>query len=174
MTAYDPSAPVINEVPVEHHCFGCGDANPIGLRLRFRERPGGGVWALFTPKRAHEGYLGMTHGGIVATLLDEAMSWAVTTAGDFGVTARMAMTFRQPARVYEELRVVGWIVQRRGRVTDARGEVFRAGDDTLVAEAEARFVRVSREQAEEWRVGYGVRTDAVAAAGGSCSDIPLV
>jgi acyl-coenzyme A thioesterase PaaI-like protein len=162
---FDDTLPAINEDTVEHHCFGCGDANPHGLRLRFRPRADAGVWARFSPTRDHEGYLGMTHGGIIATVLDEAMSWAVTHAGDLGVTARMTLTFRQPARVGEELLVLASISGSRARAIDTRAEVRRVVGNALIAEAEGRFVRVSQPQAAAWRAAYGVLDDASSAFG---------
>ena len=150
---FDAAQPAINEDTVGHYCFGCGTANPHGLRLRFRPRTYGGVWARFCPARAHEGYLGMTHGGILATALDEAMSWAVTLAGDLGVTARMTVTFRQPARIDDDLLVVASVTHSRARAIDTRAEARRLADNVLVAEAEGRFVRVSNQQAA-WRVAY--------------------
>ena len=155
MVEFDPSLPAINETEVEHYCFGCGSQNPHGLLLRFRRRAGGGIWADFTPARIHEGYLGMTHGGILATIADEAMSWAVTDDGDIGVTARMSLTFRRPARVGEPLRAVGTVTQRRGRAIDTEARISTLDDDKIVAEASARFLRVSPEQAREWRDAYG-------------------
>jgi uncharacterized protein (TIGR00369 family) len=152
---FDPSTPPINEALVDHHCFGCGNMNPIGLQLRFRRPEAGGVWATFTPEREHEGYLGMTHGGILSTILDEAMSWAITADGDLGVTARMNLTFRQPARIGEELRVVARVTKRRGRLIDAEAELVNAASGQTIASAEARFLRVSPEQAATWREGYG-------------------
>jgi acyl-coenzyme A thioesterase PaaI-like protein len=163
--SFDDTLPAINADTVEHHCFGCGDANPHGLRLRFRPRAHGGVWARFCPTRDHEGYLGMTHGGILSTVLDEAMSWAVTYAGDLGVTARMTLTFRQPARVGEDLLVLAVITGSRARAVDTSAEVRRTVDNALIAEAEGRFVRVSKLQAAAWRAAYGVPEDASSAFG---------
>ena len=54
-------------------CFVCGVNNPIGLHLDFW-MDGEQVWTDFTPGREHQGYPGVMHGGLVATLLDE--SWA--------------------------------------------------------------------------------------------------
>jgi acyl-coenzyme A thioesterase PaaI-like protein len=159
MNEFDPSDPAINEDTIDHYCFGCGNGNPAGLRLRFRPLADGRVWAEFVPLRQHEGYLGMTHGGILATILDEAMSWAVTNAGDLGVTARMTTTFRHPVRLGESLRVVGSIASRRSRTIETRAELFSVATGTLLAEAEGRFVRVSREQAAAWRDAYGVVDD---------------
>jgi acyl-coenzyme A thioesterase PaaI-like protein len=162
---FDETLPAINEDTVEHRCFGCGNANPHGLRLRFRPRAHDGVWARFCPSADHEGYLGMTHGGILSTVLDEAMSWAVTHVGDLGVTARMTVTFRQPARVGEELLALAAISGSRARAIDTRAEVRRVVDNALIAEAEARFVRVSKSQAAAWRAAYGALDDADSAFG---------
>lgn len=156
---FDPSLPAINETEVEHYCFGCGIQNPHGLKLRFRRCKSGGIWADFTPERTHEGYLGMTHGGILATIVDEAMSWAVTDSGDIGVTARMSLTFRRPARVGEPLRAIGSVSQRRGRAIDAVARIVTVESGETVAEASARFIRVSPEQAREWRDAYGTEGD---------------
>lgn len=118
MTVFDESAPTINEAVSDHACFGCGSQNPIGLGLQFRRLPDGRVWTSFTPAKEYEGYFGMTHGGIISTVLDEVMSWAITVAGEFGVTARMSVTFRQPARVGHPLRAIGEVTGRRGRAIE--------------------------------------------------------
>lgn len=156
---YGYSVDPINEDTIEHGCFGCGNGNPHGLRLRFRPLPDGGVWADFTPAREHEGYLGLTHGGILSTVADEAMSWAVTTAGDLGVTARMSLTFRQPAQLGDALRVEAWTTNRRSRTIDTRAEIRSRVTGELLTAAEGRFVRVSRAQAAAFRAGYGDAID---------------
>lgn len=160
--AFDVSAPVINDGAVDHWCFGCGNLNDYGLHLRFRVHGADGVWAELTPTRRHEGYLGMAHGGILATILDEAMSWAVTSKGDIGVTARMEVTFRRPARTDAALRVIGEVIQQRSRTIDTRAVIRDVESNEVLAEATGRFVRVSREQAAAWRAGYGAQPDASA------------
>lgn len=156
---YDLSVSPINDDTIDHHCFGCGNKNPIGLRLRFRPLADGGVWAVFTPTADHEGYMGMTHGGILSTVLDEAMSWAVTNEGDLGVTARMSLAFRKPVALGQELRVLAWIVGRKARAIDTRAEVRDLQTDQVLAEADGRFMRVTPEQAAAWRASYGDQID---------------
>ena len=158
MSAFDLSQPVLN-VGVDHHCFGCGNQNPIGLLLRFRELPDGGVWADFTPSRDHEGYLGVTHGGILSSILDEAMSWAITAEGGIAVTARMAVSFRRPARVGAPLRVTAEVTQRRSRLYDVTASLTEIETCDVIAEAEGRFMRVRPEQAAAWRVAYGAQVE---------------
>lgn len=56
-------------------CFGCGPANPDGLRLESFVR-GDEVVCTWTPKAMHEAFPGVLNGGIVGTLLDCHCNWA--------------------------------------------------------------------------------------------------
>ena len=141
----------------DHGCFGCGDRNPIGLKLRFT-RIEGGVRAEFTPVLAHEGYVHLTHGGIIATLLDEAMSWAVIDSGRLAVTARMEVQYRRPVPVGEPLAVIGLVERDRGRLVETRGELRDPGGD-LLASSTGRFMRVPPEQQAAWEERYLGRGD---------------
>lgn len=156
---FDASVPAINDDTIDHHCFGCGNQNPAGLKLRFRPLADGGVWANFSPTRDHEGYMGMTHGGVLSTILDEAMSWAVTHAGDLGVTARMSLAFRRPVRLGKQIRVLAWVTGRKARAIDTRSEVRDVETGELLASAEGRFMRVMPEQAAAWHAAYGDQID---------------
>lgn len=156
---FDATVPSINDDTIDHRCFGCGNQNPSGLRLRFRPLDDGGVWATFTPSRDHAVYMGMTHGGILSAIADEAMSWAVTHAGDLGVTARMTMTFRRPVRLGQDIRVLAWVVGRKARAVDTRAEIRDPESGELLAGAEGRFMRVTPEQAAAWREAYGDRIE---------------
>jgi uncharacterized protein (TIGR00369 family) len=137
----------------DHGCFGCGEQNPIGLRLKFHIA-GDDVQAHFIPKKAHEGYAAMMHGGIVSTLLDEAMSWAVIDRGHLAVTAKLEIEFKRPAPVTEPLLVIGRVIRDRRRLVEAAGELRSASGD-LLATASAVFMRVSEEQQRAWEGIYG-------------------
>jgi acyl-coenzyme A thioesterase PaaI-like protein len=55
-------------------CFGCGPANPQGLRIR--SFPAGDVVvADWTPAPHHEAFPGMLNGGIIGALLDCHSNW---------------------------------------------------------------------------------------------------
>lgn len=138
----------------DHGCFGCGDENPCGLRLRFEPTGPGEVAGRFKPRRQDEGFFGVVHGGIVTALLDEAMAWASVSADVWAMTAKMEVRFRRPVRVGVELRLVGRVVRVRGKLIETAGEVRSADDDALLAEATATFVRVPAAQAEEWKARY--------------------
>lgn len=139
----------------DHRCFGCGRLNPNGLRLAFyAEADGSGVWAPFTPAPDHEGYAGVTHGGIVSTVLDEVMAWALYGRGVWAVTARIGVAFRAPVEVGVPTRATGRLVADRGRLLELAGELRRATDGRLLAEATATFARVPEAQARAWRERY--------------------
>lgn len=142
---------------VDHGCFGCGELNPIGLRLAFYRDGEDRVRASFTPAPEHEGYVGLTHGGIVSAALDEAMSWSVIASGRLAVTTKMEVQFRRPVPVGEPIEVIGEIVRDRGRGVETRGEI-RAADGTLLVTATGSFVRVSAERQRAWEARY-VRTE---------------
>ncbi len=143
-----------------HWRFAYARANPIGLRLDLVFSPDR-VETRFTPRREHEGYDGMTHGGILAALLDETMGWSALHQGTWGVTTRLAMTVRRPVAVDEEVRAVGEVLRDRGRARELRGEIRRAVDDHLLATAEATYVKMSQAQKQPLIAKYGDPTAAL-------------
>lgn len=121
-------------------CFGCGKNNPIGLRLDF-EFCDGKYLTRFTPGPEHQGFAGITHGGILATLADEAMARMVWDEGRAALTAELSIRFRRPARTGEPLVVSGWVERGEGRLMMCKSNI-RTENGDLVAEATARMVRI--------------------------------
>ncbi len=122
---------------VDDHCFACGQANPIGLHLVFALTPEGAT-AQFTPTPAHQGFVGIVHGGILSTLMDEAMAQAIIGAGYHAVTARITIDFKKPAQVGQPLTVTGKIVEHKHQLLKATAEIRQAGE--LTAKADAAFL----------------------------------
>jgi uncharacterized protein (TIGR00369 family) len=136
----------------DHGCFGCGSRNEIGLQLAFY-RTSDGVRAAFTPRQEHEGYTRMIHGGIVSTILDEAMSWVVIDSGRLAVTARMTVDYRRPVPSNEPLTITAKVTRDRGRAVETEGEI-RDANGALLSSATGLFVRVSEKQQHEWEEIY--------------------
>jgi len=128
-------------------CFGCGDLNSKGLKLAFRLEDGVAV-AEFDPDPEHQGYPGLMHGGLVATILDEAMGWAIYGKGIWAMTARMQVRFRQSVPLDRRLRVSARVTNQRHRLLQARAELHDDGG-TLLAEGEGSFFRVTPEKGQE-------------------------
>lgn len=113
------------ELPGYPGCFVCGDRheNPLALGLKFILQDGL-VRASFVPQREHAGYPGIVHGGIVASLLDEASSWvASATAQAFCLTRSLEVEFLRPAKVGEPLTVLARVESQQGRFLEVRAQV---------------------------------------------------
>jgi acyl-coenzyme A thioesterase PaaI-like protein len=119
-------------------CYVCGTENAAGLRLPFRRDKGGGSRADYVALPEHAGWPGMIHGGLLFTLMDEAVAWACTYAGARCVTAKAEARFRAPAVVGTPLVITGRVTCTKSRALRARAEIRQGGDSgTLVAELDA-------------------------------------
>ena len=130
-----------------HYCFGCSKRNPIGLHLSF-EIDGDEVRAPFTPQSEHQGWPGFMHGGLVATMLDEAMGWATMSHGIWAVTGKINVRYREPVPLYQPVTLVGIIEKNRGRWILVRAEI-RNSEGAVLSEADAIFMRVSGDRQTE-------------------------
>ncbi len=117
-------------------CFGCGPDNPMGLKLKV-SWDGERATAEFSPNEYHTGLQQVTHGGIVATLVDEAMSYVPFLMGMDTITGKLEVRFRNPIRPGEPVRIAAWIAKRRGKTLETRATIHQKGDDTLLAEGYA-------------------------------------
>lgn len=121
-------------------CFGCGQQNPVGLKLVFRTE-GDSVQADFTPTSPYEGYPGYLHGGITCAILDEAMGWAAygLSSGALAITAKAEIKFRRPLLIGEPLVVAASIARRSTRHLWTEATIRRK-DGRVAAEANAIMV----------------------------------
>ena len=122
-----------NLTPLAHaaqnRCFGCGQANEIGLRLEFFLDGDGHVVSLAEIPDTYEGPPGYVHGGIIATLLDEAMSKAVRSHGLVAMTRHMDVDYLRPVRSKSPIRLEGR-EQLRGLIDWTRREI-RIANETI-------------------------------------------
>jgi acyl-coenzyme A thioesterase PaaI-like protein len=127
-------------------CFACGVDNPHGLRLEFCFDPDGTATASWVPDIQWEGARGIVHGGIVTTLLDEAMAKAVAATGCKSLTADLRVRFHRYTKTGEVLQVRGWIAKHRKRLIETEATVI-APDGSERAHAWARFLVVTKSRA---------------------------
>ncbi|SFL60646.1 PaaI family thioesterase [Halanaerobium salsuginis] len=124
-------------------CFACGKENPISLALKFERISETEVEAKFTPQPIHQGYTGVIHGGILATLLDEAMAYAVGERGIKAFTAELNIRYKKPAQVGEKLVIKGVYknshLSRIARIHYTSAFIYDQSGN-LKAKAEAKFV----------------------------------
>ena len=125
-----------------NHCFGCAPGNRQGLRLKFSEnRADGSVECWFRVPRRFEGPPGHVHGGIIATILDEAMGKANRQKGVVALTRRMSIDYLQPVPLGVKLVAVGWPVKQAGRKRFNTAEI-RTAEGTVLARSEGLFIAI--------------------------------
>lgn len=132
-------APPHNSAGTFRGCFGCGPENPVGLKLAFR-RELDSVVAEVSLDENYAGYREFIHGGVVATLLDEGMGWAlVELLGRYGVTQSLQVTYRRPVRLGHPLTITSKVIGREGAnvtveslLKDARGRLLARGEGAWV------------------------------------------
>ena len=120
-------------------CFVCGPGNPIGLKLEFRMDEDV-CRSEFTPQDVHAGYKGVTHGGIVFSLLDDVMANWLWLQGIQCMTAKADIRYRGELPIGTTVRLEGRCLKRKGRLALMEGKVIRVSDEEVVAEATASFM----------------------------------
>jgi len=150
MTLLEPAdGELFDESLYEQYCHACGRLNSNGLQLRFRRDGEAGVVTTYMPKPEDVGFPGVLHGGILATLMDEAMAWSMYAAERvMGVTAKMEMKYRRQVRLDGELTVRGQIARIRGRRIEVDASIEDASGGRLV-EATALFLRLPPQEEQE-------------------------
>lgn len=121
------------------YCFACGNRNPLGLQLDFTSN-NGKTATEFLPRKEHQGFKDLVHGGIIAAVLDEAMVKTVLSSGVQAVTAELTVRFKNPLRTGENATVEAELSGRGGRVVETSARM-RKGDGTVVAEARAKLLK---------------------------------
>jgi acyl-coenzyme A thioesterase PaaI-like protein len=151
-TPANMNSPTIDERA--NHCFGCGPANPQGLHLTFTtdSSPNAIIaTAHFQLDQMHEGPPGHIHGGIVATLLDEAMSKVNRPLNVLAMTRHIEVDYLRPVPLYQPLVLIG---RHLNRPADAQGKpgrkIFNEAeiqhpDGTVLARGKGFFIAVSPE-----------------------------
>ncbi len=124
------------------HCFGCGPRNPAGLHLRFTIDPvAHTATAPVTLDERYQGAPGFLHGGLIATLLDEAMSKLNRPLGLLAMTRHLAVDYLRPAPIHTPLTLRAHHLRRAGRKLFHIAELLSA-DATLLARAEGLWITI--------------------------------
>jgi len=132
---------MMKELRDNQRCYVCGKDNPAGLQALFEiDKNARTITGRFTPRREHEGWQGIVHGGIVATLLDEAMVKLAAHLGIPAVSAEITVKFKAPAASGEELVVTGKIVKEANRLIEAEATVMRG--PVVIGEATGKLLKV--------------------------------
>ena len=124
-----------------NYCFACGKDNPDGMRLKFHYD-----WRIqrfvcrFRLGRRYTGPPAHAHGGVIATILDEAMGKVNKLRHVIAMTSKMEVEYLKPVPLRRPLRVESWELRVRGRrhinvaeIRNGRGQVLARGKATFLA-----------------------------------------
>jgi acyl-coenzyme A thioesterase PaaI-like protein len=124
-----------------HRCFVCGKHNPDGLHLEFEPEGVSGVRTTYVIAERFQGFAGIAHGGILATILDECMVNTVWLRGGTAVTARLEVRLRHPVSVGERVTFRAEVVRESSRRFEVTSHAA-LDDGTVIADGRALLVKV--------------------------------
>jgi len=124
----------------DNMCYACGKKNEKGLHLEFsffeQEKR---IETTFLPSEHYQGWRGVVHGGVLATVLDEAMAKLVHRLGYHAVTASLDVRYKDVAKTREPFTVSAEVTKHSKRLIFAKAAASR-GDGKVVAEARAKLM----------------------------------
>ena len=128
-------------------CFACGPDNPSGMHLKFAaDETGKKFVCRFRLSKRYTGPPGHCHGGIIATILDDAMSKLNRLFEASAATARMTVEFLRPVPLHTPLQVWSRNISKRGRRLTHAAEI-RDEKGTVLARSRGMFVILNPEHA---------------------------
>lgn len=126
----------------DNYCFACGENNPWGLHLKFNHNADT-LESEFVLKKEHQGFKDVAHGGIVSTVLDEAMAYLCIGKGYYGVTGKIEVRFKKPVPIGEKLKVKAEITEEKSKLVMAKAHIENSKGEIL-AEATSTFIKVGK------------------------------
>ncbi|MGI9102297.1 MAG: PaaI family thioesterase [Terriglobales bacterium] len=128
----------------KNYCFGCGRDNPQGMRLKFTHEEGNRFVAHFRLSRRFTGPPGHAHGGVIAAILDEAMSKASKPLGIMAPTSELVVRYLRPVPLGQQLTAIGWEARKRGREHFRLAEI-RSEAGEVLSSATGKFLEIHAE-----------------------------
>jgi acyl-coenzyme A thioesterase PaaI-like protein len=148
--------PALTVEVAPHRCFACGSLNEHGIHLELHVAEDR-CWTDISLPDRFQGWDGIAHGGIVATILDEVMAWSLAATDNWGLTARMSVDFKRPIRLGEPIRGEGWITSSRRRIHETAARIVDASTGEVLATATGTYVAADAARKAELQARYQFR-----------------
>jgi uncharacterized protein (TIGR00369 family) len=114
------------------NCFVCGQNNPDGMRLKFILDEGRQTFVChFRLSNRYTGPPGHCHGGIIASILDDAMGKVNKLHHVVALTREMTVEYLKPVPLHKPLRVEGREIQKKGRTHINAAEILNDKNEVL-------------------------------------------
>jgi uncharacterized protein (TIGR00369 family) len=124
-----------------NRCYACGPDNAEGMHLNFRlDAARRRSYCKFRLPKKYQGPPGHAHGGIIATILDEAMGKVNKLRSVIALTKQMEVEYLKPVPLEEPLVAEGRERSVRGRkhinvaeIRDGKNQVLARGRGVFIA-----------------------------------------
>ena len=120
-------------------CLLCGELNPRSLHLSFQAAGDGAVKTRFQAGPGLQGYAQFLHGGVIAAILDSAMTHCLFHKGIRAVTGDLQVRFLRPIACQASLEIRAWVLSSYPPLYRLKAEI--TVDEILMAWAEAKFLQ---------------------------------
>jgi len=147
--------------PSARYCFVCGVENEHGLHLKFYDTAPGRVETKWVVPEQFQGFPGIAHGGVLASVLDEAATRTILGANGsrrIVVTASLEVRYRKPVPLNAPLKVIGEINDDKGeiihassRIEDESGQIL-ASAKVVLMEAPSSLLQTIELDPADWKV----------------------
>ena len=126
-------------VNADSACFVCGQDNPIGLQVEFSIVPNqNSATACLTIGENFQGWQGVVHGGIIATLLDETAIYACRPLSKSAVTVGMSVKYKKPVKVDCSVNLFAEVISVKRNIAIVRSQL--TVESLVMAEAEVKVM----------------------------------
>lgn len=122
-------------------CFGCSPDNPIGLKMVF-EHDRDVSRSHFTPGPEHQSWNDVVHGGLLATMMDEAMGKWLWEHGITAMTAEMTIRYSAVVSVGVPLTIEGFMISQKRKLIEMGANIILP-DGSVAVKAKAKFLEVT-------------------------------
>jgi uncharacterized protein (TIGR00369 family) len=130
----------------KNYCFACGQNNPDGMHLKFTlDEEHQTFICRFRLSKRYTGPPGHCHGGIIATILDDAMGKVNKLRHVIALTKEMSVEYVKPVPLYKPLRVEGRELSVHGRQHINTAEIFNEKNEVL-ARSRGTFIAIDPEK----------------------------
>jgi uncharacterized protein (TIGR00369 family) len=148
MTEQKSAGPEKQIIESDFHpnCFACGSNDGMGLGLKFYRHEDGVVFGDFFADPKYEGYSGIIHGGIIATLLDSAMTHCLFMKDIPALTGRLSIKYSTPIQTGSVVRLEARVVDQFHELFVLEGEAWVDGKRAASAKAKYKSTRRSDHQ----------------------------
>lgn len=129
-----------------NYCFGCGPDNPDGMHLEFTLDEARRTFVCrVTLSDRYVGPPGHAHGGVIATMLDEAMGKVNKLRHVIALTKEMTVEYLRPVPLGKVLVIEGHEKSVDGRV-HTNAAVIRNDEGTILARSTGKFIAIDPEK----------------------------